>query len=108
MSTWTCSSSHTSWTSESGFPGEGNTWNDALNAADHGKTGEILRAFWGWNGATAVSGTCHFAMVLAFTRRTFVWPAYLSGVLIQNDLMLVGHESEVGSLMDNKGSCVTL
>ena len=30
--------------------GEGNTWNDALNAVYHCETGGISRAFWSWNG----------------------------------------------------------
>ena len=72
MSTSTHPSSRTSWTSKSDLPWEGNTWNDAPNAACHHETGEILRAFCGWNGPTAISGTCHSAVLLAPTR-TLVW-----------------------------------
>ena len=50
-----CSSPRTPWTSGSDLPREKNIWNDALNAAYHHETGKILRAFWGWNGATTHS-----------------------------------------------------
>ena len=40
MSTSTCSSPRTSWTSELDLPGEVNTWNDALDAAHHYDTGD--------------------------------------------------------------------
>ena len=51
---------------------------------------------WRWNGATAISGTCQFAMLLAPIRRAFVTPIYSSVVgLIQNDLGTVRYEYEV-------------
>ena len=54
MSTAVSSSPLPSWSSESGLPGDY-------------ETGGVLRAFCGWNLATAISGTCHFAMLLAST-----------------------------------------
>ena len=32
--------------------------------------GELLRAFWGWTGATAAAGSCRLAPVLSHVRRT--------------------------------------
>ena len=95
MSSSTCSSPRTSWTSEpDSWEGE-TTWNAAFNAAYLFETGEILRAFWSWNGATGIPGTCQFAMMLAPIRRTLVWLDHLSGVgRIQNDLGTVEYESE--------------
>ena len=53
--------------------------------------GEIPRAFWGWHGATAISGACHFAVMLAPTRRTIVSPTSPSGAgLIQKYMEAVG------------------
>ena len=50
-------------------------------------------------------GTCHFAVMLAPTRRTLVRLIYPSGVgLIQNDLGLVWYEREMGYMYD-KGTC---
>ena len=76
MST-TASSSTRSWSLESDWPGVVNTSNDALLAAYSFETGGLLRAFWGWNGATAIWGTCHFAMLLAPTQQTLVSPISL-------------------------------
>ena len=57
------------------------------------------------NAATAISGTYHFAVMLAPTRRTLVWPSCPSGVgLILNHMEAVGLESAVGH-MDEKGPC---
>ena len=61
-------------------------------------TEERLRKFWGWNTATAISVTCHFAVLLAPTRRTLVTPIYPAGVgLFRNDLETVEVRSEVGA-----------
>ena len=68
------SSPHSSWTSGPDLPREADTWKGALNAAQHYET------FWGSNGATAISGTCQFAVLLAPIRRALVTPVF-SGVI---------------------------
>ena len=99
MSTSTSSSSRTSWTSESNLPERGKPGTTLSTQPTTTRRGEILRAFWVWNGATAISGTCHFAVMLVPTPRTLVWPTYPSGAgLIQNYLWTVGRESAVGGL----------
>ena len=45
------------------------------------KVGGILRDFWGWNRATAISGTCQVSMLLAPVRRSLVWPELALGYL---------------------------
>ena len=39
-----------------------------LGSSCHCTVGGILRKFWGWNGATAILGTCQFSMLLAPAR----------------------------------------
>ena len=60
-STSTYSFSRTSYSSESGLPGESNTWNMILD-------------LWTWNGTTATSGMGRFSMLLALVHRALVWP----------------------------------
>ena len=62
-------------------------WNDVLDAHE---TGERPRAFPGCDGATAISGRCHFAMLLASARRTQVTLTHHSGVdMFRNDSQIV-------------------
>ena len=70
----TCSPSRTCFSSEF-LLGESNTWNMILDFSFHCNVGGILRDL-GWSGATAISGTCPFLMLLAPIRQALVWPVF--------------------------------
>ena len=70
------SSSRASFSSESDLLGRSNTWKVILDLVFRHMEGGILRKFWGWNGATAMSGTCEFSVLLAPVRRALVWPVF--------------------------------
>ena len=80
-----------------------NRLSEFLNIAHHFDNGEILRPFWGWHGATAIPGSCRFALMLSLIRRTQIWPSLRSGVgLIHNGSRRSGQRCE--GHMQEKGT----
>ena len=65
-------------------------------AADRGARHACVLHSGAGTGPQQPCGARHFAMMLAPTRRTLVWPIYPPGVeLIQNDMAAAEYESEV-------------
>ena len=72
-----------------------NEGSEFFNIACHYHNGEVSRAFWGWNAATAIAVSC---FSLSPIRRIQIWPTFSSGVgLIQSYAGAVGLDSTAGA-----------